>query len=174
MPTGFRWAAGRDDLVPFLVMAVPMVVWALVAADRSPAELALVVAAVGLGLTLKRLLPLPLEDLAVVPPVVTLLVEASAFALTIDGLLLASLAGVGLLLWVGSEPRAGVTLSQQLEPALVPALAVGVAVAVLFFLPGDSGGQVGLAALVLVGVLALSAWLYLRSADELRAASPTS
>ncbi|MCI4347623.1 MAG: hypothetical protein L3J97_03265 [Thermoplasmata archaeon] len=174
MARWLRWESGRDDLVPFLVLSLPMVVWALVAAGRSPADLAIVVGALGLGLALKRLLPSPLQELAVVPPVLALLVEVSAFALTIDGLLLASLAGVGLLLWAGSEPRTGVTLSQQLEPALVPALAVGIAVAVLFFLPGGSGGQVGLAALVLVGVLTLSAWLYLRSAEEVRASSPTS
>jgi hypothetical protein len=79
---------------------------------------------------------------------------------------LAPVIGIGMLLWVGVEPASGVTRVHALEPAVVPALAAGLAVVVFLFLPGGSGGQVGLAALALVAVLGLSAWLYLRSAAE--------
>jgi hypothetical protein len=168
------WRKGWDDLVPLGVWATPMVVWALLAGSRTVAEVLLVAVAMALGFALKRLLPTGLEDLALVPPVLVLLVELSTIVLTVDGLLLAALTGVGLLVWAGAEPASGVTLGQQFEPALVPALAVGVAIVVMQFLPGISSGQVGEAALVLVVVLGLSAWLYLRSATEVLEAQPTS
>jgi len=168
------WRKGWDDIVPLMVLATPMILWALLAGARTFAEVILVVAAVAVGLVLKHLLSTNFEDLAFVPLVLVLLVELSTVRLTVDGLLLAAVAGVGLLLWAGAEPTSGVTLGQQLEPAVVPTLAVGVAVVVMLFLPGGSGGQVGFAALVLVGVLALSAWLYLRSAAEVTDAQPTS
>ena len=169
-----RWRRGTDDLVPLVVMAVPMLWWSLSGGPGHVGEVIVVFAAVGLAVVLKRVAPTPWEDLALAPPVVALLVEVSSLSLTAASLLFAAVAGVGLLLWAGTSPTSGVTVGQQLEPALVPALAVAVAAAVLFFLPGGTGGQVGLAALVLVGVLGLSAWLYLRSAAEAVAAQSTS
>jgi hypothetical protein len=106
--------------------------------------------------------------------VLILLIEFSTVRLTVDGIFLAALAGVGLLVWAGAEATSGVSLVQLLEPAIIPALAVGVAVAVMLFLPRGSGGQVGIAALILVAVLGLSAWLYLRSAAEVTDAQSTS
>jgi hypothetical protein len=166
---GSHWKLGWDDIVPLIVVATPMVGWALLAGSHGIAELVVVGVALGIGLALKHLVPEDFEDLALLPVVVALLVEVSTRPLTVASLVLAAVAGVGLLLWAGAEPDSGVRPVQQLEPALIPALAVAVAVAVTFFLPGGTGGQVGLAALVLVVVLALSAWLYLQSAVETRA-----
>jgi hypothetical protein len=174
MAAQFRWKPGWDDLVPLGVVAVPMVVWALLAGPRTSADVALVVVAIGVGLAMKHLLPSSIEDLALVPPIIALLVELSNLALSVDSLVLAAVAGVGLLVWAGAEPKSGLTWRQQFEPATIPALAVGVAVAVMLFLPTGTGGQVGLAALVLVAVLGLAAWLYLRSAAEVSDARPTS
>ncbi|MGA7861094.1 MAG: hypothetical protein WCB19_04485 [Thermoplasmata archaeon] len=169
-----RWKKGWDDIVPLMVLATPMILRTFLPGARTFAEVILVVAAVAVGLVLRHLLPTSFEDLALVPPALILLVELSTVPLTVDSLLLAAMAGVGLLLWAGAEPTSGVTLGQRLEPAVVPTLAVGVAVVVMLFLPGGSGGQVGFAALVLVAVLALSAWLYVRSAAEVTDAHPTS
>ncbi|MGC2290166.1 MAG: hypothetical protein WA688_09985 [Thermoplasmata archaeon] len=168
-----RWKPGWGEVGPLLVWATPMFLWAVLAGTRTSTEVILVAVAVGVGLGLKHLLPANLEDLALLPPIVALLVELSTVPLTVDSVLLAAVAGVGLLLWAGAAPASGVTLVQQFEPAMVPALAVGVAVVVLFFLPGGSGGQVGLAALLLVAALGLSAWLYLRSASEVAAPQPS-
>ena len=174
MATHRRWRPGWDDLVPLGVLAAPMMAWALLAGARAPADVALVAVAVAVALALKHLLPSGQDDLALGPPVVALLVELSTLSLTVGSLILAAVAGVGLLLWAGTEPETGLTVRQQLEPATIPALAVGVAVAVTLFLPKGTGGQVGLAALVLVAVLGGAAWVYLRSAAEAVDASPTS
>ena len=175
MVAWLRWRSGRDDLGPFVVLAVPMLLWAILAGPRGFAVLVGVVVSLGLALATKHLLPPGgTEDLSLAPPVVALLVELTILPLTVGALLLAAAAGVGLLLWVGTDPASGVPWGATVEPALVPALAVAVAVAVMLFLPGGTGGQVGIAALVLVGVLGLSAWLYLQSAAEvnLRRATP--
>jgi hypothetical protein len=169
-----QWREGWDDLVPLSIWALPMLGWALLAGPRAPVELFLVIVAIGIGFALKHLLPSNWEDLALVAPVLILLIEFSTVRLTVDGIFLAALAGVGLLVWAGAEATSGVSLVQLLEPAIIPALAVGVAVAVMLFLPRGSGGQVGIAALILVAVLGLSAWLYLRSAAEVTDAQSTS
>jgi hypothetical protein len=174
MTTRIAWREGWDDLIPLGIWALPMFAFALLAGSRTAPELILVVAAIGIGLALKHVLPSNGEDLAFLPPVVALLVELSTTHLTVDGILLAAAAGVGLLVWAGAEPNSGVTSVQLLEPAVIPALAVGVAIAVMLFLPRGSGGQVGVAAFVLVAVLGLSAWLYLRSAVEVTESQPTS
>lgn len=161
-----RWRSGWDDLVPLAVLAAPMVLLGLLAGRGATIELLVVVIAVGSGLAVKHLVPLRLEDLSVMPPLLALLVELTTVPLTVESLVLAAVTGVGLLLWTGAEPMMHVALAPRLEPALVPALATGVAVAVMLFLPGGSAGQVGVAALVLVAVLGLAAWLYLRSAAE--------
>jgi hypothetical protein len=169
-----RWREGWDDLVPLGIWALPLLGWAFLAGSRIPVELILVVAAIGVGFALKHLLTSSLEDLALLAPVLVLLVEFSTVRLTVDGILLAAVSGVGLLVWAGADPTSGVTLVQLLEPAVIPALAVGVAVVVMLFLPRGSGGQVGIAALILVAVLGLSAWLYLRSAAEVTDVQSTS
>lgn len=169
-----RWRTGWDDLVPLGVLAASMLLTASLAGARYSALVVLVIAAVAGGLLLKHFLPETLEDVAVVPPVVVLLVELSIVTLSVEGLFLAAVAGVGLLLWTGTEPSSGIPWAQRLEPAIVPALAVGVALVVMLFLPVGSGGQVGLAALVLVAVLGWAAWLYLRSGVEAAVSSPTS
>jgi hypothetical protein len=168
-----RWRSGWDDLVPLGILAAPMLVWALQAGPGTLGETILVVSAVVLALAMKHLLSPTLEDFALLPPVIALLVELTSLTVTVDRLFLAAVAGIGLLLWAGAEPKSGIAIGRQLEPAVVPALAVGVAVAVMLFLPGGSGGQVGLAALVLVAVLGLSAWVYVRSAAEVAAPQPT-
>jgi hypothetical protein len=174
MPGEFRWKPGWDDIVPFVALAAPMLLETFLAGSRTRDELILVTGALVIGFALKRWLPATLEPLVLIAPVIALLVEIAALRLTVVGLLLAAAAGAGLLLWAGAEPTSGVSLTQYLEPALVPALAVSLAVVVMLFLPAVSGGQVGLAVLVLVAVLGLSAWLYLRSAAEASDAVPTS
>jgi hypothetical protein len=174
MAATIRWRKGWDDAVPLAVLAIPMALGAFLAGPRTSYELVLVVAAVVAGLLLKHLLPEPIEDLSIVPAVIALLVELSTVPLSVELLLLAAASGVGLLLWAGTAPTTDVALSQRLEPALVPALAVGLALVVMFFLPVGTGAQVGLAALALVAVLGLVAWLYLRSADEASVPEPTS
>ncbi|MFZ0831456.1 MAG: hypothetical protein WCB18_02770 [Thermoplasmata archaeon] len=168
-----RWRRGWSDIGPLALIAAPMLLWTFLGNLRGGAELVVVVGAVGVALSLKHLLPIAFEELALLPIVVALLVEVSTLPLNVVTLILAAASGVGLLLWAGADPDSDVTLAQQLEPALVPALAVAVAVAVTFFLPGGTGGQVGLAALVLVVVLALSAWLYVQSAAEVGVDRPT-
>jgi hypothetical protein len=168
-----RWRSGWDDLVPLAILAAPMLAWAFLGGADRAAELTLVVAAVAVATVLKHILREGLADLALVPPVIALLFELYPLGLTVERLFLAAAAGIGLLLWAGAEPMSGIPVGRQLEPAVVPALAVGVAVAVMLFLPNGSGGQVGLAALVLVAVLGLSAWLYVRSAIEAATPQPT-
>ena len=169
-----HWTPGSDDFVSFIVMATPMLAWILLAGSRGVAELLVVLAGVGGGFLLKHLVRVGMEEIALLPAAVALLIEACTIPLTVDGVVLAAAAGIGLLVWAGSEPASGSPWRQQLEPALVPALGVAVALAVMFFLPSGTGGQVGLAALVLVGALALSAWLYLQSAAEIEVSQPTS
>lgn len=173
MTDGPRWRKGWDDVVPLLLLAAPMLGWSLLATTRASGELVVVIVGLLLGLALRHLLPAPLENLALIPPVAALLVELATLAPTAEGLLLAAGAGVGLLLWAGTEPTSGLSLRRRLEPAVVPALAVGVALGVMFFLPQGSGGQVGLAALALVAVVGLAGWLYLQSAGEAAAPLPT-
>jgi hypothetical protein len=172
--TGLRWRKGWDDVVPLAVWASPMLVQGFLPGARTSSVVLLVVAAAAVGLGLKHLLPAPYEDVAVIPPAVALLVEISTIAVSVEGLLLSAVAGVGLLVWIGAEPTSGVSVRRLLEPAVVPALAVGVALAVMLFLPVGTGAQVGLAALALVAVLGLVAWLYLRSVDETALPGPTS
>lgn len=173
MASGMRWDRGREDLVPLLLLALPMAVWALLGGSRTPLEEGGVATALAIGYLLKHALPLRWADLAVLAPVAGLAVELSTLPVASATFLLAPLAGIGLLVWTGADPAGGATVRQQVEPALVPALAVGVAVAVMQFLPGSSGGQVGLAAVALVAVLGLAAWLYARSAAESTDARPT-
>ena len=166
MPKRRRWKPGWDDVVPLAVLATPMIGWTLLAGAHGVLELLVVLAALGSGFSLKHLVPVGLEDIALLPVILALLVEVSTLTLTVVSLVLAAAIGVGLLLWAGTDPDSGVKVSQQLEPAVIPSLSVAVALAVSFFLPGGTGGQVGLAALVLVAVLGLSAWLYLQRAAE--------
>jgi hypothetical protein len=172
--TGLRWRKGWDDLVPLAVWTAPLLVEAFLPGARGSSAVVLVVAAVAVGLGLKHLLPAPYEDLTVLPPALALLIELSTVTVSLESLLLSAVAGVGLLLWLGAEPTSGVSLRRLLEPAVVPALAVGLALAVMLFLPVGTGAQVGLAALALVVVLGLVAWLYLRSVDETALPQPTS
>ena len=169
-----RWRRGWDDLLPLGVLATPLLLAALLAGARVIGLLVLAIAALAVGLLLKHLLPDTLQDVAVVPPVIALLGELSVVPLSEGTLFLAGTAGVGLLLWTGTGPVSGVPWVHRLEPVVVPALAVGLALAVMLFLPIGSGGQVGLAALVLVVVLGWAAWLYLRSGAEAAVPSPTS
>jgi hypothetical protein len=173
MTRGPRWRRGTNDVLPLGIFATPALIWALFAGSRAFLELALVVAAVATGLALKHLLPTEFDDVAILPPTLALLLELGTIPLTVIGIFLAATAGVGLLLWAGAEPDSGLSVRQQLEPSIVPALGAGVAGAVLFFLPRGSGGQVGVAALILVVVLGLSAWLYLRSAAEVTQVPPS-
>ena len=171
---GLHWRKGWDDIVPLGVWAIPMVLEAFLAGVGTFSEAVLVVTVVGVSLGLKHLLSAPYDDLTIVPPAIALLVELSTVPVSAGSLLLVVVAGVGLLLWFGSEPTSGLPLGRRLEPAVVPALAVGVAFAVMLFLPAGTGGQVGLAALALVAVMGLVAWLYLRSAAEVALPEPTS
>jgi hypothetical protein len=168
-----RWRPGWDDLVPLAVLAAPMVLLALLVGPRFAVDFLVVVLAVGSGVAVKHLAPPNLVDLSALPLFLALLLELTTVPLTVQSLVLAAMAGVGLLLWTGAEPTMHVALGPRLEPALVPALATGVAVAVMLFLPGGSTGQVGVAALVLVAVLGLAAWLYLRSTLEAAATEST-
>jgi hypothetical protein len=174
MAAGLRWRKGWDDVVPLAVWASPMLVEAFLPGARTSSALLLVVSAVAIGLVLKHLLPAPYEDLAAVPPAVALLVEISTLTVSVEGLLLSAVAGVGLLVWIGAEPTSGVSVKRLLEPAIVPALAAGLALVVMLFLPVSTGAQVGWAALALAAVLGLGAWLYLRSVDETALPEPTS
>jgi hypothetical protein len=174
MPDPPQRGKGWNDIVPLAILAVPMLLGALGAGPRAMAEVVLVVVTIGVGWSFKHLLPRAFEDLAIVPPAAVLLVELSTVPLSVGVLFLAAVAGVGLLLWAGAEPGSGVSLAGQLEPAVIPGLAVGVALAVMLFLPSGTGGQVGIAALVLAGVLGLVAWLYLRSAMETAGPQSTS
>jgi hypothetical protein len=174
MAKGYRGGSSWDDVVCLAILATPMFLGAFLAGARTSFELVLVTVAVVVGLVLKHMLPVTVEDVAVVPPAIALLLELSTVPLSLAVVVLGAFAGVGLLLWVGAEPARDVTLGQQLEPAIVPALAAGLAIGVMLFLPVGTGGQVGLAALALVAVLGLVAWLYLRSAAEAALPEPTS
>jgi hypothetical protein len=169
-----RWRKGRVDLVPLAIMAAPMFLGALGTGSRAGAETALVAVAIAVGWSLKHWLPPEFEDAAVVPPAAALLIVLSTAPGSVELLFLAAVAGVGFLLWMGVEPGSGVSLGDLVEPVAIPALAVGVALAVMLFLPIGTGDQVGLAALALVGVLGLVAWLYLRSPVEAAGPEPTS
>lgn len=161
-----RWRRGWDDLVPLAMWGAPMLTDSWLAGTRTSESALLVVVAVAAGLGLKHLLPAPYEELAVLPPALSLLLELSIVPPSVASLVLSAVAGVGLLLWIGTVPSSGVSLRRRLEPAAVPALAVGLALVVMLFLPIGTGGQVGYAALALAAVLGLVVWLYLRSADE--------
>ncbi len=167
------WVCSVDDiaaavfLVGVLALGTPL--------DRLglPLTLVLVMAGAGSGFLLRRLLPPTFDDLALVPPVLVVLVEVLTTPLSVAAVVLAAAMGVALLLWAGAEPRSGVSIRQQFEPALVPALGVALAVAVLFFLPKGTGGQEGLAALTVAAALGLAAWLYLRGAADVLNPEPT-
>jgi hypothetical protein len=169
-----RWRSGTEDIVPLVAWGVPMFIWSLLTDGGGLVDPTVVAAAFGGGLLLKHLLPDRWIDVALLAPVAALLFEAATLSVTIAGLLLAAAASVGLLVWAGVEPGTGLPVARQFEPALIPALALSVAIAVMFFLPSGSGGQVGLAALALLGVLALVAWLYLRAAEDAGLSEPTS
>lgn len=169
-----RWRPGWNDLSALVSVAVPLAAWAILNGGHTLPELGVVGAALGIAVALRHLLRAGWEELAVVPPVAAALVELTSQPYTLTSLLLAPAVGVGLLLWMGADPQNPTPLLLRFEPALVPALAAGVALAVMLFLPGGSGGQVGLAALALGIVLGLSAWLYLRSAVEATGAASAS
>lgn len=174
MPARVRWVRGWDDVVPLAFLATPMLLWAISAGPGGASLLIAAVASLASALVLKHLTPPSLRDLSLAPPAIGLLLELAFLPLTVYALLGAAAAGVGLLLWAGAEPVSRLRLRTWLEPAVVPALATGLAVGVTLFLPRGTGGQVGIAALILVAVLGLTPWIYLRTASEAEAEVPTS
>jgi hypothetical protein len=174
MVGGLRWRSGWDDVVPMVIWAAPLLAWGLFGGGQAALEVSVGVAAIAGGFALKHLLAARREDLAALPPVVAALTGLAVVPYSLASVLLGPVVGIGILLWVGVEPASDVPLAQRLEPATVPALAASLAVGVFLFLPGGTGGQVGLAALALSAVLALTAWIYLRSVGESREAPATS
>ena len=169
-----RSGSGVADLLPLAFVGVAFFALAALSTASAVASGAVGLIAMAAATGLKRSARPGLRWVAVAPLLAALGWASMLAAPGPVAGLWAAVAGIALLAWIGVDPRPERASARPGFGLLIPAVGVGIALAVAFVLPYGSGEQVGVAGGLVAAALALSGWLYATARRTTTEASPAS